>query len=168
MDFLSHNRLEGRSRTARDGPDLPAERIERVRCNALADAVIERHGVDDASFVTDDPRLQHREHRVAQLICGDSVGVFTLLDQHEDLQVTRRASPCKRTGCCAVNHHRAQTDRDETPSYRQCRWALVHGLSPERLRPALWYSRPASTRCSARTANRSATKQNDCVPIKLN
>ena len=63
------------------------------RCYALSDKIVERQSIYNGSFVTDDPRVHHRQHRIAQLCRVACAGTFPLLDHDEDLQVT----PCTST-----------------------------------------------------------------------
>src|ERR1700722_7804705 len=35
-------------------------------CDVLVNAIVQRQGVRDASFVTDDPRFEHRKYRIVQ------------------------------------------------------------------------------------------------------
>src|SRR5258705_13594690 len=42
--------------------------------------------------MTDDARVHHLDHRVAQLFRGDRSGVLARLDGHEELQVAGRTS----------------------------------------------------------------------------
>jgi len=39
----------------------------------------------DVAFVTDQPRIHHREHRIAQIPEEIVAALFTFFDQHEDL-----------------------------------------------------------------------------------
>jgi hypothetical protein len=35
------------------------------RCYALGDTIVERQSIYNVAFVTDDPRVHHRQHRIA-------------------------------------------------------------------------------------------------------
>jgi len=75
------------------------------------------------------PRVHHREHRIAQSFCGNCVGVFPFLDQHENLQIARCTSACERAGGGAVDHD-AQTQGRYSDMGRAIQQVLCHDGSP--------------------------------------
>src|SRR5262245_26488376 len=79
--------------------------------------------------MTDDPRVHHLEHRVAQYLPRHHVAAFLLLDQHEELHVPCSTSPCERAGGRAADH-RAQIGCREGASDEKPKWLVFHRLSP--------------------------------------
>jgi hypothetical protein len=56
------------------------------------------------SFMASHPRVHHHEHRIAQSFCRNCIGAFAFFDEHEDLQISHRASSRERAGGRDVDH----------------------------------------------------------------
>src|SRR5262245_28114846 len=82
-------------------------RQNRVRGDALDDALVDCERIHHGAFVADDARVHHGEHRGLQDFRRQRLRGFLVLDHLENLHVARRATTGERAaaGSCRVGRH---------------------------------------------------------------